>query len=64
MLEQLLDTKTLLALGGISFGLYLVAYLINEHLEITRLGGYAPKVQHYLPFGRTWSTILGLEYSC
>ena len=54
MLEQLLDTMTLLALLGISFALYFVATQINEHLGITRLGGYAPKVRNYLPLGRTF----------
>ena len=55
MLEQLLDTTTLLALCGISFSLYLVAAWINEHLEIKRLGGYAPRVRNYLPLGKTFS---------
>lgn len=52
MLEQLLNPKilagVLLAIGAV----YYVVQEFRDHLEIQRLGGYAPKVRSWLPLGR------------
>lgn len=51
MLEQLLDTKTILAFFLIAFAVYYIVTRVKEHLDIVRLGGYAPRVRGFLPLG-------------
>ncbi len=64
MIEQLLDTKTILGLLGVAFAIYYTFTHIREHLDIVRLGGYAPRVRGFLPLGRTASLLhVGPKYS-
>lgn len=53
MLEQLLDTKAILAFFLMAFAVYYVVTRVKEHLDIVRLGGYAPRVRGFLPLGST-----------
>ena len=52
MLEQWLNTKTILGLFVIAALIYLVAGRVKEHREIVRLGGYAPGVRSFVPLGK------------